>query len=133
MTLTPRRQPDWRRNVAGTRRLQGRFRIRKAEEVQKLQSRVAELEAEVIAATSVLLMQSVMLHRNEVEFTGILKNSILNLVGDHKGSQAIGQATQRSRAITSPASPSAQKSLHGGQLPDMEYDVEGKSGARAGS
>jgi hypothetical protein len=37
-----------------------RSRIRKAEEVQKLQNRVADLEAEVIAANSVSLMRNVM-------------------------------------------------------------------------
>jgi len=75
------------------------------------------------------------LHRNEVEFTGILKNSILNLVGDHKGSEAIGQATQRWRAITMPASPSAASvsHLHGEPTPEMDYELEVKSGARAGS
>ena len=118
-----------------------RSRIRKAEEVQKLQNRVAELEAEVIAGRHRLTDASRdatrldVLHRNEVEFTGILKNSILNLVGDQKGSEAIAQATQRWRAITSPVSPSAASMphLHNEQFSDMEYEFETKSGARAGS
>ena len=68
--------------------------------MQKLQNRVAELEAEVIAGQHRLTDASRdatrldFLHRNEVEFTGILKNSILNLVGDQKGSEVIAQATQ---------------------------------------
>jgi len=118
-----------------------RSRIRKAEEVQKLQSRVAELEAEVMAGQHRLAQAKRdaarldVLHRNEVEFTGILKNSIVNLVGDHKGGEAIGQATQRWRAITLPASPSAASMppLHGEQTPEMDYELEVKSGARAGS
>ena len=118
-----------------------RSRIRKAEEVQKLQNRVAELEAEVMTGQHRLAeakrdaARLDVLHRNEVEFTSILKNSMLNLVGDHKGSEAIGQATQRWRAITLPASPSTASitHLHGEQTPDMDYESEVKSGARAGS
>jgi hypothetical protein len=118
-----------------------RSRIRKAEEVQKLQNRVADLEAEVIAGQQRLAdakrdaARLDTLHRNEVEFTGILKNSILNLVGDQKGSEAIGQASQRWRAITLPASPPAAgvSHFHAEQSPDMDYEFETKSGARAGS
>ena len=134
---TARLEKKRRQNTQAARR----SRIRKAEEVQKLQNRVAELEAEVVAGRHRLTDASRdatrldVLHRNEVEFTGILKNSILNLVGDQKGSEAIAQATQRWRAITSPVSPSAASMahLHNEQFSDMEYELETKSGARAGS
>lgn len=118
-----------------------RSRIRKAEEVQKLQNRVAELEAEVIAGQQRMAdakrdaARLDTLHRNEVEFTGILKNSILNLLGDQKGSEAIGQASQRWRAITLPASPPSASLSHlpSEQTPDMDYEYETKAGNRAGS
>lgn len=86
-----------------------RSRIRKAEEVQKLQNRVAELKAELVATQQCLAdakreaARLDTLHRHEVEFTGFLKNLILNLVGDRKGSEAIGQVTQRWRASVSPS------------------------------
>jgi hypothetical protein len=134
---TARLEKKRRQNTQAARR----SRIRKAEEVQKLQNRVADLEAEVnvgqhrLAEAKRDAARLDTLHRNEVEFTGILKNSILNLVGDQKGSDAIAQATQRWRAITSPMSPPAASMthLHGEQFPEMDYELETRSGARAGS
>lgn len=121
-----------RQNTRAARRI----RIRRAEEMQTLQNRVAELEAELIAEQHRLAevkrdaARLHVLYRDEVELTGILKNSILNLVGDHKGSEAIEQAIQQWQAITLPVSPSAASTTHphGEQTPEMDYESEVKSG-----
>lgn len=128
-----------------------RSRIRKAEEVQKLQTRVATLEAELEARNTRLVAarrdaaSAHALHRAEVEFGGVLKNTIVDLVGEARGAEAIARAKQRWRAMCPPPRSSDEGSdsneqkekenFGHGQAMELDYDADydSKTGARGGS
>lgn len=127
-----------------------RSRIRKAEEVQKLQTRVATLEAELEARNTRLAAarrdaaSAHALHRAEVEFGGVLKNTIVDLVGEGRGAEAIARAKQRWRAMCPPprssdeGSDSNEKEKENySAVQEMEFDYDtdydSKTGARGGS
>jgi hypothetical protein len=99
-----------------------RSRICNAEEVQKLQNRVADLEAEVIAANSVSLMRHVM----QLDSIRSIA-SILNLVGDRKVARPFG------KRLNAGVSSANVIHVHSEQSSDVDYEFETKSGARAGS